>query len=216
MRGRSLFLLAHFFEGNPTVRRRSTTQFDIFLIAQCLLGLLISSAIMGMSDPEQSNRVALSAIATTRPRPTPSATVDWWSDIKLASAELPQLWGIPAVSLKSISKPSGYTPDLSIPIATLFCPTETVRINHILTANRPGWWNVSGTAAIDNFWYWKVELSSDGNNWQVLHSGHAPVTTGLLLEFLTTTVERGTYQLRLMAVDKQGNYPDPCVIRITI
>lgn len=198
------------------MRRRSTTHFDIFLIAQCLLGLLISLAIMGMSEAEHPDSVALSAVVTTRPRPTPTATVDWWRDVKLASAELPQLAGVPSVSLRGVSKSSGYTPNLPVPFETLSCPTETVRINHILTANRPRWWNVSGTASVENFWYWKVELSSDGSSWQVLHSGHSPVTTGLLLEFLTTTVERGNYQLRLMVVDKQGNYPEPCIVKITV
>lgn len=120
------------------MRRRSTTHFDIFLIAQRLLGLLISSAIMGMSDPDLPNRVTLSTIATTRPRPTPTATVDWWSDIQLASSELPKLWGVPAVSLKNAPRASGYTPNLPVSFETLSCPTETVRINHILTANRPG------------------------------------------------------------------------------
>ena len=39
---------------------------------------------------------------------------------------------------------------------------------------------------------------------------------GLLIEFNTRTVPKGAYQLRLLAVDRTGNYGEPCTVGITI
>ncbi|MEM7134315.1 MAG: hypothetical protein AAF702_49045 [Chloroflexota bacterium] len=195
---------------------RSSTQLELLLLSFFVLGLAVSLAIAYMDEPVYPERVAVTLVVTPRPKPTETATVDWWSRTKLAEHELAKLPGLPAVSLGGASKSNGYQASQPISFEILSCPAENVRISKILTVNRPGWWNVSGTAAINNFWYWKVELSVDGTAWMVLHSGQSPVTNGLLLEFLTTTVKRGTYQLRLMAVNKQGNYPEPCVVKIRI
>jgi hypothetical protein len=43
----------------------------------------------------------------------------------------------------------------------------------------------------------------------------SPVQDGLLIEFNTRTMPRGDYQLRLTAVDRIGNYPEPCVIPLS-
>ena len=177
-----------------------------------------------MAEPTYPESVAYALVVTSRPRPMPTATVDWWSRTKLAEVELPKLPNLPGISLSGATKSNGYVGGQPVPFEMLSCPTGTVRIDKVVTANRAGWWNVSGTATVENFWYWKVELSSDGNHWTVLHSGQTPVApalsgvegAGLLLEFLTTTVKRGTYQLRLMAVDQQGNYPEPCIVKVTI
>ena len=38
---------------------------------------------------------------------------------------------------------------------------------------------------------------------------------GVLIEFNTGTVPRGTYQIRLMAIDRTGNYPEPRIIQVS-
>jgi hypothetical protein len=36
------------------------------------------------------------------------------------------------------------------------------------------------------------------------------------MEFNTTTVKKGEYQLRLVVVKQDGNYPEPCVLAVTV
>ena len=69
---------------------------------------------------------------------------------------------------------------------------------------------VAGTATVENFWYWKMELSADGASWTPLYRQESPVNGGRLMEFNTTTVPRGQYRLRLTVVKRDGNYPGPC------
>jgi formylglycine-generating enzyme required for sulfatase activity len=94
------------------------------------------------------------------------------------------------------------------------CPTQGVTIAAITVA-RPGWWNISGSAEILNFDYWKGEISADGKSWSMLYRSSRPVQNDVLIEFNTGTVPRGTYQVRLMAVDRTGNYPEPCIIQVS-
>jgi formylglycine-generating enzyme required for sulfatase activity len=102
-----------------------------------------------------------------------------------------------------------------IPFQTIACPTQGVAITAI-TAARPGWWNISGSAEIANLDYWKGEISADGQGWTVLYRSSSPVRNGVLIEFNTGTVPHGTYQVRLLAVDRTGNYPEPCIIQVSI
>ena len=84
-----------------------------------------------------------------------------------------------------------------------------------ITTGKTGWWNITGTAEIPNLEYWKGEISADGQGWTMLYRSAQPVRAGLLIEFNTRTVPAGTYQVRLLAVDRTGNYPAPCVIQVT-
>jgi hypothetical protein len=78
------------------------------------------------------------------------------------------------------------------------------------------WWLIDGSATTDSFAYWKVELSADGASWTTLYRSETPVAGGRLMEFNTTTVKKGAYQLRLVVVKQDGNYPEPCVLAVTV
>jgi len=80
---------------------------------------------------------------------------------------------------------------------------------------RPGWWDIYGTAVDAHLDYWKTELASDGQNWTLLYRQSAPVQDGKLMAFNIRTVPKGSYQLRLLVVNRTGNYAEPCVIQIT-
>ena len=79
---------------------------------------------------------------------------------------------------------------------------------------------VRGTAAIDNFWYYKLEFSSDGEwpvQWSLIEDLHfEPVVNGFLDDWKTGALPEGVYQLRLVVVDKNGNYPEPCQVQVTV
>lgn len=150
------------------------------------------------------------------PLPTPASVVTpvatgWWDKVQLAPPALPALPGLPEVRIGGAGGQTG----APVPFRVLNCPQPTVRITGIVTG-RPPWWLVSGSAAIANLEYWKAELSADGQAWALLYRSAAPVADGQLIEFNTRTVPPGGYQLRLVAVDKTGNYGPPCTVALTV
>jgi hypothetical protein len=102
------------------------------------------------------------------------------------------------------------------------CPNPNARItspgvNQVLTGNVA----VRGTANIADFDYYKIELAPGANPgdgaWQVVGDLHrAPVSAGVLMSLNAGSFSPGTYSLRLVVVDKTGNYPDPCRVTVSI
>lgn len=120
------------------MRRPLITPIEGFLLAAFALGLVVSLAIQAMAEPVYPENVAYALVVTSRPRPTPTATVDWWSRTKLAEVELPKLPNLPGISLSGATKSNGYVGGQPVPFETLSCPTGTVRIDKVVTANRAG------------------------------------------------------------------------------
>ncbi len=78
---------------------------------------------------------------------------------------------------------------------------------------------VKGTAAIDNFWYYKLEFGFGEKpiDWHLIDGLHyQPVVNGILGEWNTGALPEGVYTLRLVVVDNTGNYPQPCEVRVII
>jgi hypothetical protein len=93
--------------------------------------------------------------------------------------------------------------------ATITSPTMDSQISDII--------EIRGTATHPIMQYWKVEYRTDGNtNYAMLSNGDAPVINDILARLSTKTLPNGVYWLRLSVVQKDGNYPAPCEIRITI
>ena len=178
------------------------------LVAVALaFGLLAAVAQRGFNRPVD---LALSPLPAVTATAAPAG--GWWDHVTLTPPALPKLPALPAVSLSG----GGGGAQAGQPVAfqVLACPTAGVAITGI-TTGKAGWWNITGTAEIPNLQYWKGEISADGQGWTMLYRSAQPVRGGLLIEFNTRTVPAGTYQLRLLAVDRTGNYPAPCVIQVT-
>lgn len=182
------------------------------LVTLATLALLAAIAGRGFSRPLLVSTPAL--LPTVTPAPTP--TGGWWDAVSLTPPPLPVLPGLPAVGLGTLGG-GGAGGGEAVPFKVIACPQPAVRIAKIVTG-RPGWWNVYGTAAIPDLEYWKAELSAQdgGQGWTLLYRTSVAVTDGLLIEFNTRTVPKGAYQLRLLAVDRTGNYGEPCTVGITI
>ncbi len=78
---------------------------------------------------------------------------------------------------------------------------------------------IRGTATIDNFWYYKLEFGVGEwpTEWSLIQELHyQPVVNGYLGDWKTGALPEGVYQLRLTVVDKTGNYPEPCQVRVII
>ncbi len=93
--------------------------------------------------------------------------------------------------------------------ATITAPTMDSQVADII--------EIRGTATHPILQYWKVEYRTDGNtNYAMLGNGDAPVVNDVLARLSTKTLPNGVYWLRLSVVQKDGQYPPPCEIRITI
>lgn len=189
---------------------RTPARWDVVALTAAVLvafGLLAAIAQRGFDRPAQ-------LAASPLPAPTATATPagGWWDRVSLTPPPLPGLPALPAVELKGLG--GGSQAGQPVAFQVVSCPTTDVTIAGI-TTGRPGWWNISGTAEIADLDYWKGEISADGQGWTMLYRSAQPVRDGLLVEFNTRTVPPGAYQLRLLAVDRSGNYPAPCVVQVT-
>jgi len=77
--------------------------------------------------------------------------------------------------------------------------------------------NVVGSANHDQFQYYKIEYAPAGSeNFAYIAGGNSPVVNGVLGSIDTTTLGNGRWTLRLIVVDKTGNFPPPCQVTINV
>ncbi len=71
-----------------------------------------------------------------------------------------------------------------------------------------------GTATNPAFDFYKLELRQEGASqpgaFITFVTGHEPVVNGLLGQLDTSAFPNGEYWVRLVVVDRTGNYPEPC------
>lgn len=182
-------------------------------VVPLLLITLTLVAWNGLRDSKLPESVAgalppqLPTVTATR-TPAPG----WWRDVSFATPTLKKLPGLPNPQFGN--GVGGQAPGTKVAFQPISCPTAGVKISDIRTAAGP-WWHIFGSASIPNLWYWKAETSADGQQWASLYQAETTVTDGLLLRLNLTTVPAGARQMRLTAVDRTGNYPEPCVVKIS-
>lgn len=181
-----------------------------YLLPFTVLGLgLILAALVAARIPGPP---AAALYWTPRPTPTQTATPtpDWWQALPTGTPVLPALPGVPTVTLGQAGGQDSQGP---VAFQVESCPGPEARIAAINAAGV--WWLVEGSAAVAPFWYWKMELSPDGNGWTQLYRSETQVPAGRLMEFNISTVPKGSYRLRLTVVYRDGNYPPPCVVQVS-
>lgn len=99
------------------------------------------------------------------------------------------------------------------------CPNLAVHITSPgIGANLGGIVEVRGTAAINNFWYYKLEWGNGESprDWYWITAAYEPVVEGGLGNWDTSLLPPGVYTLRLLVVDNTGNFPEPCGVTVNI
>ena len=80
-----------------------------------------------------------------------------------------------------------------------------------------GTFAIIGTAQHEDFQFYKIEIRADGSDlWQNIVTRSTPVEGGVLATFNTPLLPSGLYWLRLTVVDKTGNFPPPCEVRVIL
>jgi len=107
------------------------------------------------------------------------------------------------------------TPKPAIPP---YCPNPQARLTKpTVNATLKGIVEVTGSANIDSFDYYKFELRPAGaTEWSTLQLFRETVADGLLGIWDTSPLPAGAYTFRLVVVDKTGNYPEPCEVEVII
>jgi hypothetical protein len=76
---------------------------------------------------------------------------------------------------------------------------------------------ISGTAEIQDFGFYKYEVSPLGvESWATISAGRDRVSGSSLGQWDTTALSPGDYQLRLVVTDNQGRALPACVIQVRI
>jgi len=125
-------------------------------------------------------------------------------------------------SVPTTLQPLPQTPHTATPTPQLpkrACPSPEVCITYPpMNATLRGVVQFRGTATCPNFDYYKFEFKPEGaKNWNFLVRFNKPVVDGILMEWHTTTVPPGVYWLRLIMVDKSGNYwPEFAELRVIV
>jgi hypothetical protein len=181
------------------------------------IALLIMAAVFGSSTfllpaldpPPTPTPTALPpTVTSTPPAPTTTSTV---APSQEPATPTPSPTSNPSPITVPTDTPVIALPACANPNARLTSPgvNQTVR----------GEVRVRGTANTPNFQYYKIEVGAGPNpkQWRMvgqLH--HSPVTGGVLGTFGSGAYPTGTYTLRLVAVDRTGNYPDPCRVTVIV
>lgn len=76
---------------------------------------------------------------------------------------------------------------------------------------------ITGTASIPNFGFFKYEIASMGSqNWATISAGREPKVDEVLGPWNTTPLTNGDYFLRLVVTDNVGVSLEPCVIAVRV
>lgn len=105
-----------------------------------------------------------------------------------------------------------------VPSGMSGCIPETIMI----TSPEPGLdvsgtIDITGTASIPNFGFYKYEVALRGSqNWATISAGREPKVNTSLGQWNTTSLTNGEYFLRLVITDNVGMALEPCVIAVRV
>ncbi len=104
---------------------------------------------------------------------------------------------------------NGVKPDCPNPGVSISEPGDGAIVSGLIS--------IFGAAYVDNFEYYKIEFRAPGRgDWSFIQRYNSPNYGGPIATWNTATVPSGTYEFRLIVVDKVGNYPPPCRIQLIV
>ncbi len=207
-RTRSIFTL----EREMANSRMTRAVFGLLIILGLMIGVYYLSLITPTIVPPPQDTPTPTPILTLPDTPTPPPLLP---TLTPTPTSLPV--STPAATFiedtpeppPQVSSAAGQPPNCPHPGSIINQPGNGARIAGII--------QVSGVAAIDNFEYYKFELRVPGSEeWSFVQRFDNPVSGGVLGSWNSDTVPPGEYEFRLVVVDKIGNFPQPCVVRLIV
>lgn len=140
------------------------------------------------------------ATLSREPTPSPSPVVGSAPPTPTATAEPT------ATSPATEAPPAPQPANCPNPGARISAPGVNQRVSGVV--------NVVGSANIENFQFYKVEVNSGGGFVVIGDIVRQPVQNGLLMSW--NAGGSGSYTIRLTVVDATGNYPPPCDVPVIV
>ncbi|MGQ9594545.1 MAG: hypothetical protein ACUVXH_08460 [Anaerolineae bacterium] len=144
--------------------------------------------------------------------PTPSATPAPPTSTPTATATRlrPTRPALPTPTETPTPRPVAPPPQCPNPAARITAPGAGATVSGVV--------QFTGTANVENFQYYKLELGvgPSPTEWAFLFSKETPVVDGPLGSWDSAAVPPGTYTIRLVVVDRTGNYPPPCQVTLQV
>jgi len=200
-------------------RYRRSAQISILIVLA--MGAVFVASRMTMSPavvhgPTEEPSPTVTAGPLVAPTLTPTPPPATITPTPTATRVRPTVAAAPATATPQVAATP--TPAVRPPA----CPNPNARItspgaNQTLT----GPIGVHGVANIEDFQYYKIEIGPCNNprdhEWTVVGQLHYTPASGGLLETLNTgAYPPGVYTIRLVVVDRTGNYPEPCGVTVSI
>jgi len=202
-RARSIFTL----ERENTRARLARAFTGLMVVLSLMLGIYYLSIVTPPMLPPPPDTPTPTPMVALPPTPTPPPLLP-------TPTPIPTLMPTPTAFIQEMTTPAAPPPAQGQPAN---CPRPGVKISQPGDgAVAIGVIQISGAAIIDNFDYYKFEFRAPGGDWNFIQRYSNPVPDGVLGSWNSDTVPPGQYEFRLMVVDKIGNYPNPCVIRLAV
>jgi hypothetical protein len=196
-----------------TLERESATG----RMVQATTGLLVTLIVV--AGVFYTSRVLVEEVPLPEVTPTPTVLV-----VLPPSPTPPPLLPTPTSTATPRPRPTATPAETSTPMpeapqtVPADCPNPAVRISEPGTGTVvAGVIQIVGSANIPDLEYYKFEFrDTGGGDWTFIQRFNQAINGGILGAWDTRSVPSGDYELRLVVVDKTGNYPSPCVLRLTV
>jgi hypothetical protein len=209
------YMIAHHERENSifTLERESATS----RMVQAIIGFLVTLIIVG--GVFYTSQTLVEEIPLPEASPTPTVLV-----VLPPSPTPPPILPTPTPTGTPRPRPTlvvGTTVTATVEVPTVVlanCPNPGVNIAQPGNgAAASGVIQIVGSATIPEFWYYKFEFRPSGADaWTFIQRFDTPISGGILAAWDTRTVASGSYELRLVVVDKTGNYPEPCILQLAV
>ncbi|UCC85934.1 MAG: hypothetical protein JSV81_13855 [Anaerolineales bacterium] len=186
-------------------------------MAQAIIGLLVTLILIG--GVFYTSQTLVEEIPLPEITPTPTTLI-----VLPPSPTPPPLLPTPTPTDTPRPRPTLLpvetttpTPEAAVGVLAN-CPNPGVRISEPGTgAMASGVIQIIGSANIPDFWYYKFEFRGNGfGDWTFIQRFDNPISGGILGAWDTRSVPSGDYEFRLVVVEKTGNYPEPCVLLLSV
>jgi len=183
--------------------------FGIWLIGICSLSIVLVGCGPGLAAVPTPTPLPPTATPPPTETPIPSPTPTWSVRMPLIEGKGERREASPS-GRRPTPRPTLPPPKCEDPNCCIAYPPVGARLSGNVIFR--------GTAWHEAFWYYKVEFRPVGTEagWSVLYRSEEPVRDGPLMTWVTSTVPPGEYEVRLVVVDKTGNYPPPCEVRVVV
>ncbi len=192
------------------------------LAAMSLIVLGVSPLVLQSTADwvSEATPTPVAGIFTRTPGPSATPTAMPPTPVETPTPTPGAVW--PVATAMPTASPAPTVTATALPVPPN-CPDPQVQITAPTSGQLlAGVVEIHGTANIPDFGFYKFEISGPltGGEWRTIGEvARTPVSNGLLGYWDAWPVAReapGLYWLRLVVVDRTGNYPAPCVIQVRI